>query len=124
MKKVLFIITIFFMLIPTTMGYAKEESDFKNIVVDGEGGNYKVRGDAHIGKDYFYYSVEDGHTQYIEETKIQTGKAFGEAYPFVITISIPKKKLPKNSTLIMNLYSKTDKGVITQAHPVVLEVFE
>ncbi len=123
MKKFLFMITIMFMFIPS-MGYAKEESAFKNIVVDGGSGNYKVRGDAHIGKDYFYYSVEDGHTQFIEETKIQTGKAFGNAYPFVITISIPKEKLPKNGTLIMNLYTKSGKGEVQQSHPVVLEVFE
>lgn len=123
MKKWLFMITIMFILIPS-MGYAKEEAAFKNIVVDGGSGNYKVRGDAHIGKDYFYYSVEDGHTQFIEETKIQTGKAFGNAYPFVITISIPKEKLPKNGTLIMNLYTKSEKGEIQQSHPVVLEVFE
>lgn len=123
MKKLLFLITIMFMFIPS-MGYAKEESAFKNIVVDGGSGNYKVRGDAHIGKDYFYYSVEDGHTQFIEETKIQTGKAFGDAYPFVITVSIPKEKLPKNGTLIMNVYTKSEKGDIQQSHPVVLEVFE
>lgn len=123
MKKLLFLITIMFMFIPS-MGYAKEESAFKNIVVDGGSGNYKVRGDAHIGKDYFYYSVEDGHTQFIEETKIQTGKAFGDAYPFVIIVSIPKEKLPKNGTLIMNVYTKSEKGDIQQSHPVVLEVFE
>ncbi|MCM3602376.1 intracellular proteinase inhibitor [Robertmurraya korlensis] len=123
MKKIFIIITIMFMFIPS-MGYAKEESAFKNIVVDGGSGNYKVRGDAHIGKDYFYYSVEDGHTQFIEESKIQTGKAFGDAYPFVITVTIPKGKLPKNGTLIMNLYTKSEKGDIQQSHPVVLEVFE
>lgn len=123
MKKLFFIITIMFMFIPS-MGYAKEESAFKNIVVDGGSGTYKVRGDAHIGKDYFYYSVEDGHTQFIEESKIQTGKAFGDAYPFVITVAIPKEKLPKNGTLIMNVYTKSEKGDIQQSHPVVLEVFE
>jgi hypothetical protein len=123
MKKLIFMITIMFIFIPLN-GYAKEVAAFKNIIVDGGSGNYKVRGDAHIGKDYFYYSVEDGHTQFIEETKIQTGKAFGSAYPFVITISIPKKKLPKNGTLIMNLYTKSEKGEIQQSHPVVLEVFE
>lgn len=123
MKKLLFMLTIMFMLIPT-IGYAKEESAFKNIIVDGGSGNYKVRGDAHIGKDYFYYSVEDGHTQFINESKVQTGKAFGNAYPFVITISIPKEKLPKNGTLIMNLFTKSEKGENQQSHPVVLEVFE
>jgi hypothetical protein len=123
MKKLLFMLTIMFMLIPT-IGYAKEESAFKNIIVDGGSGNYKVRGDAHIGKDYFYYSVEDGHAQFIDETKVQTGKAFGDAYPFVITVSIPKEKLPKNGTLIMNLFTKSEKGEIQQSHPVVLEVFE
>jgi hypothetical protein len=123
MKKIIFLITILFFLIPT-FSFAKEDSLFKNIVVDGGSGQYKVRGDAHLGKDTFFYSVEDGHTQLIGETKVQTGKAFGDAYPFVISVSIPKDKLPTNRTLIMNLYTKSEKGEILHSHPVVLEVFE
>lgn len=123
MKRIVFFITILFFLIPT-LSFAKEDTLFKNIVVDGGSGNYKVRGDAHLGKDYFFYSVEDGHSQFIGETKVQTGKAFGDAYPFVISVSIPKKKLPTNRTLLMNLYTKSENGEILQSHPVVLEVFE
>lgn len=100
------------------MKEAEETSSiFRNIEVEGQNGVYKIQGETKRGE--FFYTVEDGHIQYIEEQKV-TLKSKGK---FKIEINIPKNELPKNATLILNLYEQDGDGKIVNSYPVVLQKF-
>lgn len=96
----------------------EESSAFRNVKVEGEKGVYEVKGDAKTKSGTFFYTVEDGHNQYVDETRVSSGT---EWQPFIIRIQIPKEKLPDNATLILYLYEKDETGGIANSLPVVLE---
>lgn len=106
-------------------GFSTEENFFfRNIEVTGKGGKYKVSGEARPATGEFFYTVEDGHVQLIDETKGKTTSKYPEWETFKITISLDKDDLPKNGVLILNLYERGSKeGEIIHPYPVVLEKF-
>jgi Immunoglobulin-like domain of bacterial spore germination len=101
---------------------AAENPVFRNVIVSGEKGNYEVSGEARPIEGVFYYTVEDGHNEFISETARAHQTKFPEWSPFSITVNIDKKKLPVNGSLILNLYerSKKDNSII-HTYPVLLE---
>lgn len=96
----------------------KSSAIFENVVVEGKKGEYVVTGEARTKTGTFFYTVEDGHYQYVDETKVNTS---GGA--FEINIHLPKENLPENATLILNLYERDKNGDIQNTLPVVLEMF-
>lgn len=96
-------------------------SYFSDVKVQGNNGNYQVSGEVESEKGTFYYSVEDGHEVFIQETKIQTKKLSSGLVTFHIDIQIPESKLPANGTVILYLYERSSDNLITNSYPVVLE---
>jgi hypothetical protein len=125
LKYLTFLFLIPFLTNVLSMDYQQnlEEANtvFKNMQVEGKNGDYTVKGEASTKEGKFYYTVEDGHNQYVEETPVTLEKKFPEQSPFEIKISIPKDDLPQNATLILNLYERSKEGNIINNFPVVLE---
>lgn len=97
---------------------------FQNVKVSGKNGIYTVTGEARPTAGDFYYTVEDGHNQYVEETKVKHTSKFPNWNDFKLEINIDKDKLPTNATLILNLYEKSSEdGSIIHTFPVVLQQF-
>lgn len=99
---------------------AGEQAVFKNVLVDGEKGEYLVEGEAHTEAGAFFYTVEDGHYQYVNETRITLAD---ESPTFKIAVKIPTEQLPDNATLILNLYERDKDNQIAHNYPVILEEF-
>ncbi|MBO9129684.1 hypothetical protein [Bacillus sp. 165] len=89
----------------------------QNIKVEGKDGNYKLSGDAAQGWSKGYYSVEDGHNQYVEETSTDMSK------PWSVQVHISKEDLPSFGVITLVLYIKDDNGQITQTQAVQLQNF-
>ncbi|MCM3767552.1 intracellular proteinase inhibitor [Neobacillus niacini] len=93
---------------------------FRHVQVSGADGTYVVSGEAREPIGIFYYTVEDGHNEYIQEqrVRIQGGEKWER---FTINVKVPPEAVPKNGTLLLNLYPKNEKGEITNLYPVILE---
>jgi len=122
MKKIIISLLVVFCILPS-IGLANEESFFRNLIVKGGAGSYEISGEVRTSQRFIFYSVEDGHKQFLAETKIKTSANGGKFVPFSIHVDIPINELPKNATLILHLYEKTTNGEIIHSYPVVLEVF-
>jgi hypothetical protein len=96
-----------------------KESDqvYRKIYKLGYRGNYVITGEA---KSSFYYSVEDGHVQYIQEKKVNLKGKPSLWHPFKIMINIPRTALPENGSVIVTFYKKGEKA---DTYPIVLEQF-
>lgn len=99
------------------------QSVFRNIVVTGNNGDYVVTGEAKTKVGTFFYTVEDGHNQFVDETKVIIPQMSLDWGRFEIPIKISNDKLPNNATLILNLYERDSGGNIKNTNPVVLEKF-
>ncbi|MCM3667441.1 BsuPI-related putative proteinase inhibitor [Mesobacillus maritimus] len=95
---------------------------FKDITVQGEKGDYYVKGLTRTVEGKFYYTVEDGHNQQVTETKMKINKSEKQWKDFAINLSIPTEKLPRNGSLILHLYERKGMEIIN-SYPVVLEDF-
>jgi hypothetical protein len=104
----------------STVKIAAENPVFKKIEVSGESGSYRVEGRVKLKNGSFYYTVEDGHHQQIQETKEEVS---GDGWSsFVLELKIPDDQLPQNGTLILNLYERENETVV-QDYSVILERF-
>lgn len=120
----LFLIPFFIGEIDVPMEQAEESNSiFQNISVEGKKGEYVVTGEARTREGVFFYTVEDGHYQYVDETKVVTTEKSPDWSSFKINIKISRDKLPDNATLILNLYERDEQGDIQNTLPVVLEMF-
>jgi hypothetical protein len=99
-----------------------ENPAFKKIEVSGEKGSYRVKGQAKPKNGTFYYTVEDGHHQQVQETKKVISEDTSEWSTFVLEIKIPDDRLPQNGTLILNLYERENE-MIVHNYSVILEKF-
>ncbi|UII56973.1 BsuPI-related putative proteinase inhibitor [Cytobacillus spongiae] len=108
----------------STLLVPAENPVFKQIKVSGEKGIYAVTGKSRPIDGEFFYTVEDGHNEFIQETSVKTQKSFPSWSPFTIEVSIPRDELPTNGTLILNLYERSQQdGKIIHTYPLVLEKF-
>jgi hypothetical protein len=97
--RVIVILFTLLMAAPLMDGKAAEQ-DYRNIYKLGYMGNYVITGEA---KGSFYYSVEDGHVQYIREKKVNLKGDAAKWHPFKITVNIPRTALPDNGSVIVTL---------------------
>lgn len=100
---------------------SEENEAFKKIDVQGKDGSYVVKGEVKTKRGAFFYTVEDGHNQYVDETKITSGT---EWTPFEIKVEIEQEELPQNATIVLHLYMKDETGGNVHSLPVVLQRFE
>jgi hypothetical protein len=104
--------------------YIQDNSSiFRSVKVVGNDGKYLVTGKAKPTMGKFYYSVEDGHIEYIKDTQVEMKEKNSIWEPFQIQIRIPKEKLPDNSSLLVFLYERNNEGQIIHSYPIVLQKF-
>jgi hypothetical protein len=96
---------------------------FNGIQAEGSKGKYKVTGQVRPLNGKFFYSVEDGHNQLINETEVVLNSKYPQWKPFTLNIAIPENKLPQNGSVILNLYERSKDGEIIHTYPVLLERF-
>ncbi len=97
---------------------------FRNIEVSGEKGTYSITGEVKGDDRAVFYTVEDGHNQYLAEQRVLINKIkLTEWQRFSFTIQVSPEKLPKNGTLIVYLYQRSSQGENENTLPVVLERF-
>ncbi|WP_251554352.1 Gmad2 immunoglobulin-like domain-containing protein [Neobacillus muris] len=100
-----------------------KETEFRNMRVSGENGTYRVSGEVKWNDKGVFYTVEDGHNEYLREQRIWIKGKQVKWRPFSFTIQIPLVKLPENGTLMVYLYKRNQNGEIENEYPVVLERF-
>jgi Intracellular proteinase inhibitor len=96
----------------------EENPAFRHVKVSGKNGRYVVSGE--VSADTYFYSVENGHNEYIKEHQIRA-QGVGKWEPFSLNIEVPPEAVPKNGSLLLNLYQKNKNGEIVNHYPVVLE---
>ena len=97
----------------------KENPVIRNVHAEGQNGRYLIMGETKAG-DY-YYTVEDGHNQYIPEKQFRNREQGWSS--FNIQLKLSKTSLPKNGTLILHLYQRNQNKTIHNSYPVVLDRF-
>ncbi|WP_462408957.1 Gmad2 immunoglobulin-like domain-containing protein [Neobacillus sp. Marseille-QA0830] len=121
MRILICILLIFFpLMLNTDANEVVHFPGIRNVMVSGGNGTYTVKGEANEG---FFYTVEDGHNQYIEEQKVLAGGKKTEWQQFSISVRIPSGRLPDNGTLMFHFYQRKQNGQIIYEYPVVLERF-
>ena len=101
----------------------EENIAFRHLKVEGNNGNYVVTGETRTEKGLFFYTVEDGHVEYIKEKQVLSNEGNSDWHSFKLQIHLPKEKLPANGTLILNLYERGKEGKIINTYPFILENF-
>ncbi|MBP3967288.1 Gmad2 immunoglobulin-like domain-containing protein [Paenibacillus lignilyticus] len=94
-----------------------QNNAFRNVEVSGSGGKYKVTGEARVFEAMMNYAVEDGHNYLLEKNyMLPEGAPAWSA--FELSIVIPANKLPKNGTLMLQIfeYSAKDGGKVNVLH--------
>lgn len=99
----------------------EENPIIKNVSISKKETGYMVTGNARPKLGSLYYSVEDGHHEWIAETNLKIGSNYPKWKNFSFEIMIPKGKYPNHLPLILYLYEKDDKGNIIHTYPKVLE---
>jgi hypothetical protein len=106
-----------------TMYVPGQNPVFKGIQAEGSKGKYKVIGQVRPLNGTFFYAVEDGHNQLVNETEVVLDSKYPQWKPFTLNIDIPENKLPQNGSVILNLYERSKDGEIIHTYPVLLERF-
>lgn len=101
----------------------EENTAFRHLIVEGNKGNYVVTGEIKTEKGLFFYTVEDGHHEFIKEKKVVSSGEGSEWHSFKLQIQLPKEKLPHNGSLILYLYERGNGEKIIHSYPLVLEKF-
>ena len=96
---------------------------FRNLYWAGYNGNYVVSGEVKSSGGAFFYSVDNGHMEYIPEKKYALKNKPPVWKPFKIMITIPHTALPENGSVILNLYERNQKGKMVHSFPVILQHF-
>lgn len=96
---------------------------FRHVYAVGYKGNYVVTGEAKSKAGSFYYSVEDGHAEFIHDKKVKVKGKRLKWKPFKISINIPDTALPDNGSVVLNLYERNSEGESIHSYPVILERF-
>ncbi|MFB7139612.1 BsuPI-related putative proteinase inhibitor [Gottfriedia sp. NPDC056225] len=102
---------------------AVNEDDSK-IIVSGKNGQYAVKGMYLSDEDTIYYSVEDGHNNLIDETKLPIKMKSGTVNLIDFNVNIPKEDLPSNGTVILEIYEKGNDDQISKSMSITLQQFK
>ncbi|MFD2443160.1 hypothetical protein ACFSO7_04095 [Bacillus sp. CGMCC 1.16607] len=87
----------------------------KNVEITKKNGTYVVMADVRPKLGVFYYVLEDGHNEWIAETKVKVRKMSSEWERINIELIFPKNKFQDKLPMILYLYEKDEKGEIL--HP-------
>lgn len=102
----------------------EENPVFRHIEKEGNKGSYFISGEARTGNGMFYFTVEDGHIEFMKERQYVFEDESMSWVPFKIQIQIPQEKLPSHGSLILHLYERSKENKIIHTYPVILEKFE
>lgn len=86
-----------------------ENEVFREINISGKDGEYKITGEAKVYEGLFYYDISDGHVYLEEKTPVHTSEGGPNWGNFNIELSLDKKNLPINGTLMLELYETSQK---------------
>jgi hypothetical protein len=91
--------------------FSKQSGAFRNIQIHYNGTHVVIKGEACLKEGLFFYTVEDGHYVFVEETLVKVNKKAPNWSPFSITL--PKDKIPKLKNVMLVLYErKIEDGTI------------
>ncbi|MBR7554600.1 BsuPI-related putative proteinase inhibitor [Allobacillus sp. GCM10007491] len=96
-----------------------EHDNIRNIVVQGEQGNYTIKGETNLDSE-IAYSVEDGHYILVEEQRVEL-QGDEKWQPFEISTEIKKENLPHAGVLTL-VFSWEQAGE-KKYHSILLEGF-
>ncbi len=96
---------------------------YRKIYKLGFKGNYVITGEAKPKNSTLFYTVEDGHVQFIREKKVEVHGKPRKWHPFKIIINIPDTALPDNGSVVLTLYERNANGKMIHSYPIILEQF-
>ena len=85
-------------------------SFIKNVEITKKNGTYTLTANVRSKLGVIYYVVEDGHHEWVSETKVKIGKTYPKWERIYIELIFPKNKYPDNLPMIVYLYEKDEKG--------------
>lgn len=104
-----------------TMVIPPENPILKNIVIKKSDDKFLVSGSGRPTTNSLYYTVEDGHHEWVKETKININTENNNWADFSFDFKLPKDKYPVQLPLVINIYEKDDKGKIIHSYPKLLK---
>jgi hypothetical protein len=97
-----------------------ENPIIKNVKVNIEEGSMVVSGKARPTSGELYYVVEDGHQEWVTETKIKLDSVHPNWGDFSFKLILPEDNDIDSLPFILYIYEKDDKGNIIHAYPKLL----
>lgn len=98
-----------------------ENPIIKNVRINKNDNNMVVSGMARPVSGELYYIVEDGHHEWISETKVKRDFHHPNWSEFSFEFKIQKEKYPDSLPYILYIYEKDDKGTIIHSYPKLLK---
>ncbi|SEO03581.1 Gmad2 immunoglobulin-like domain-containing protein [Paenibacillus sp. OV219] len=101
-----------------------QNNAFRNVQIAGSAGKYTVTGEGRVFEAMMSYAVEDGHN-YLLEKNYMLSEGAPAWSAFKLDLLIPANKLPKNGTLMLQLFEYSAKdGSKVNILNIPLETFE
>jgi hypothetical protein len=93
----------------------------KSVMINKNEGIHVVSGKARLNSGELFYVVEDGHNEWIPETKIKLESKHSQWGDFSFVLNIPKEKYHASLTLILYLYEKDEEGTINHSYSKIIK---
>jgi hypothetical protein len=97
-----------------------ENPIIKNVKINIEEGSMVVSGKARPTSGELYYVVEDGHQEWVKETKIKLDSVHPDWGDFSFKLILPEDNDIDSLPFILYIYEKDVKGNIIHAYPKLL----
>jgi hypothetical protein len=98
-----------------------ENPIIKNVKVNKDAGIMTVSGQARPTTGALFYVVEDGHQEWVTETKIKVNSKHPTWGDFSFKLNLPEDKNVDPLRFILYIYEKDSKGNIIHAYPKLLD---
>jgi hypothetical protein len=98
-----------------------ENPIIKNVKVNKAEGSIVVSGKARPTTGTLFYVVEDGHQEWVSETKIKLDSKHSSWGDFSFELNLPDDKNVDPLPFILYIYEKDNKGNIIHAYPKLLD---
>jgi hypothetical protein len=98
-----------------------ENPIIKNVKVNKDEGSMVVSGQARPTTGSLFYVVEDGHQEWVSETKIKLDSKHPSWGDFSFELNLPEDNNVDPLPFILYIYEKDNKGSIIHAYPKLLK---
>jgi hypothetical protein len=96
-------------------------SVIKDIKVEsGEENSYVITGQSRSRSGELYYVVEDGHHEWIEETKLSIQPSFPDWNEFTFKVNLDKRRTLSELPFVLYIYEKDSQGNMINIYPKLL----